>query len=298
VWGTDLSGNRTGAGGVGGLLWVNNVQSGLTAGIQFTAYDGNGNVAGLFAASDGSSTARYEYGPFGEPLRLTGTLAKANPVRWSTKVTDDEGGLVYYGYRYYNPATGRWLSRDPIEERGGANLVAMIGNDPIRRFDVLGAVAGVDDLVIGGAVAGALAIGYATSPQGQKDIKNAGQAIADAARGLGDNVISAAKTLAELIAEGTAEAVKRARKCLKRNKQCLPCLPPVGTIGFRYDVKPDSLPHNGIPAPHSHMNVLVQRSSDSPIKPCECYWFEVLKDPLPGIIPPPVTPPMGGGLAP
>jgi RHS repeat-associated protein len=138
VWGTDLSGNRTGAGGVGGLLWVNNVQSGLTAGIQFAAYDGNGNVAGLFAASDGSNTARYEYGPFGEPLRLTGSLAKANPVRWSTKVTDDEGGLVYYGYRYYNPTTGRWPSRDPFAENGGLNLYGFTRNNPINYVDTDG----------------------------------------------------------------------------------------------------------------------------------------------------------------
>ena len=149
VWGTDLSGSRTGAGGVGGLLWVNNAQSGLPMGIQFAAYDGNGNVDGLFAASDGSSTARYEYGPFGEPIRMTGTLAKANPVRWSTKVTDDEGGLVYYGYRYYNPSTGRWPSRDPLGEpgfellrgkqpsvsAGDPNRYLFVKNNPLQNID-------------------------------------------------------------------------------------------------------------------------------------------------------------------
>jgi len=140
VWGTDLSGTQSGAGGVGGLLWLNNAQStgGMPTGIQFVAYDGNGNVAGLFAASDGSNTARYEYGPFGEPLRSTGPLAAANPVRWSTKVTDDESGLVYYGYRYYSPATGKWPNRDPIGEAGGINLYGFVGNNPIGRFDVLG----------------------------------------------------------------------------------------------------------------------------------------------------------------
>jgi len=120
VWGTDLSGSRSGAGGVGGLLWVNNSQTtgGLPTGIQFVAYDGNGNVVGLTSATDGSNTARYEYGPFGEPLRTTGPLAAANPIRWSTKATDDESGLVYYGFRYYSSATGRWPNRDPITELG------------------------------------------------------------------------------------------------------------------------------------------------------------------------------------
>ena len=140
VWGTDLSGGRSGAGGVGGLLWVNNSQTtgGLPTGIQFVAYDGNGNVSGLTSATDGSNTARYEDGPFGEPLRTTGPLAAANPLRWSTKVTDDETGLVYYGFRYYSSVTGRWISRDPIEEDGGVNLFGLVDNASINAIDLNG----------------------------------------------------------------------------------------------------------------------------------------------------------------
>ena len=63
-----------------------------------------------------------DYGPFGELIRATGPMAKVNPFRFSTKYDDDESDLVYYGYRYYNPSTGRWLSRDPIEEDGWSNL--------------------------------------------------------------------------------------------------------------------------------------------------------------------------------
>ena len=44
-------------------------------------------------------------------------MAKANPFRFSTKYQDDEPDL-YYGYRYYNPSTGRWINRDPLDERG------------------------------------------------------------------------------------------------------------------------------------------------------------------------------------
>jgi RHS repeat-associated protein len=143
VWGTDMSGSRGGAGGVGGLLWLNNQQTstnGMPTGIQFVAYDGNGNVAGLFAAADGSNTARYEYGPFGESLRATGALAGANPIRWSSKVTDDETGLVYYGFRYYSSSTGRWMSRDPIGELVGLNVYASLGNSPNDLVDIDGRV--------------------------------------------------------------------------------------------------------------------------------------------------------------
>ncbi|HEY9865125.1 MAG TPA: RHS repeat-associated core domain-containing protein, partial [Candidatus Obscuribacterales bacterium] len=46
--------------------------------------------------------------------------------------------VAYYGYRYYDPATGRWPSRDPIEEQGGINLYGFVGNDGISFSDLLG----------------------------------------------------------------------------------------------------------------------------------------------------------------
>ena len=136
VWGLDLSGSPQGAGGVGGLLKVTDHVGSTTH--HFVACDGNGNVAALFDGSTGAVTARYEYGPFGEALRATGPMARKNPFRFSTKYTDEESGLLYYGYRFYNPTTGRWLSRDPIAESGGANLFAFVGNQPIQRVDLNG----------------------------------------------------------------------------------------------------------------------------------------------------------------
>jgi hypothetical protein len=46
--------------------------------------------------------------------------------------------VAYYGYRYYDPQTGRWPSRDPIEEEGGVNLYGFVGNIPINHVDFLG----------------------------------------------------------------------------------------------------------------------------------------------------------------
>ncbi|MBU6414616.1 MAG: RHS repeat-associated core domain-containing protein [Planctomycetes bacterium] len=86
----------------------------------------------------GRARAKYEYGPFGETLTSEGDLAADNPIRWSTKYTDGESGLVYYGYRYYNAGTGRWLSRDPIGERGGLGLLTYVGNRPPYSTDSLG----------------------------------------------------------------------------------------------------------------------------------------------------------------
>jgi RHS repeat-associated protein len=136
VWGLDLDGSMQGAGGVGGLLKISNLQSPI--GDHFPAYDGNGNLTALFDALDGSVVANYEYGPFGELIRANGPMAKLNPFRFSSKYTDDESDLLYYGYRYLSSATGRWLSRDPITESGGVNLSGFVDNAPIGIVDSFG----------------------------------------------------------------------------------------------------------------------------------------------------------------
>jgi|GEM_PF-6109004 len=56
----------------------------------------------------------------------------------STKYFDDETELAYYGYRYYSPELGRWMSRDSIAEQGGINLYAFLLNDPANDVDRYG----------------------------------------------------------------------------------------------------------------------------------------------------------------
>lgn len=86
------------------------------------------------------STALYEYGPFAEPIRVTGIMGTPNPLRWSTKLADNDSGLVYYGYRYYNLTTGRWIGRDPLAEKGGFNLYNFVDGNPINKVDMDGRV--------------------------------------------------------------------------------------------------------------------------------------------------------------
>ncbi len=56
------------------------------------------------------------------------------------KYCDDETDLVYYGYRYYNPSGGRWLTRDPLQEDGGDNLYVINENDTVNDIDYLGQI--------------------------------------------------------------------------------------------------------------------------------------------------------------
>jgi RHS repeat-associated protein len=62
-------------------------------------------------------------------------------LRNPPKATKSHGLRVVvadYGYRYYDPITGRWPSRDPIDEEGGINLYGFVGNDGVNRWDILG----------------------------------------------------------------------------------------------------------------------------------------------------------------
>jgi RHS repeat-associated protein len=128
----DISGTMQGAGGVGGLLAVN--QDG---GVFYPAFDGNGNVTEYINAI-GGVVAHYEYDAFGNTVSFSGTKAADFAYRFSTKPLDLTTGWLYYGYRFYDPLTGRWPSKDPIGESGGVNLYGFLRNDPSSWIDRLG----------------------------------------------------------------------------------------------------------------------------------------------------------------
>ena len=137
TWGTDISGSLQGVGGVGGLLLITDHSA---PGTFYYHYDGNGNVTQV-TTNTGSTAASYRYDAFGNTLQATGTYAAQNKYRFSTKPIDVEittAPLYYYGYRYYDPQTGRWPSRDPIGESGGINIYTYVSNRTIDRWDFLG----------------------------------------------------------------------------------------------------------------------------------------------------------------
>jgi len=94
--------------------------------------------------TSGSVVERYAFTAFG--LR---TIMEADwTVRTSSayavgfafhgQFLDTETGYYDYGYRYYSPNLGRWLSRDPIAEQGGVNLYGFTRNSAINANDWLG----------------------------------------------------------------------------------------------------------------------------------------------------------------
>ncbi|WP_309387622.1 RHS repeat-associated core domain-containing protein [Cerasicoccus frondis] len=131
-WGLDLSNTLQGAGGVGGLLMAN-----LNGNDYYYTYDANGNVGQLLNTT-GMLSAEYEYGPFGESVKSSGSAVAFNPYNFSTKYADTQTQLLYYGYRFYDMNIGAWLSKDPLGEEGGWNLYGFVNNDPIGNHDFLG----------------------------------------------------------------------------------------------------------------------------------------------------------------
>ena len=102
-------------------------------------FDGNGNIT-QYLNQEGELTASFEYNTFGDVAtkNVKDKEIKKIAYRFSTKPIEPESGWYYYGYRYYDPGVGRWLSRDPIEERGGVNLFRFAANDAVGSWDVLG----------------------------------------------------------------------------------------------------------------------------------------------------------------
>ncbi len=122
--------------------WARTAHSGGSGGTYTHAFyhaDRGGNTTYLLQANQ-TLGASYYYDPYGRELSSSGPLAAANTLGFSSKERLTASGLYYYGYRFYDPVTQRWLNRDPIEELGGLNLYAAFANGPINKIDGYGDV--------------------------------------------------------------------------------------------------------------------------------------------------------------
>ncbi len=69
--------------------------------------------------------------------RVTKASGLSTAIRFPGQYADEETGLHYNRYRYYDPEAGRYISPDPINLAGGVNLYAY-GPNPIGWFDPMG----------------------------------------------------------------------------------------------------------------------------------------------------------------
>lgn len=82
------------------------------------------------------SCGQPKYSSFGKASIEVETVE--NNLRFPGQYYDLETGLYYNLHRNYDPATGRYLTPDPIGLEGGVNLYAYVLNNPIMREDPFG----------------------------------------------------------------------------------------------------------------------------------------------------------------
>ncbi|MEZ5402400.1 MAG: RHS repeat-associated core domain-containing protein [Bryobacteraceae bacterium] len=76
-----------------------------------------------------------------DPVRAAAPLTPSgfgNVYRFTGRRFDDATGLYYYRNRYYEPASGRFINRDPLGYPDSMNACAYVRNNPVNRFDPLG----------------------------------------------------------------------------------------------------------------------------------------------------------------
>jgi RHS repeat-associated protein len=107
-------------------------------------YDLQGNIACLLDHNRRRVVESYRYSAYGEEEilndrgRTVSDSSVGNPWRFKGKRVDKEVGLIYFGYRYYDPQIGRWISPDPMGTIDGPNMYAFVRNNPIKYVDYFG----------------------------------------------------------------------------------------------------------------------------------------------------------------
>ena len=88
-------------------------------------------------STEGATEWRGEYDEWGHQLNEENPHHLFQPYRLPGQQYDDESGLCYNRYRYYEPLQGRYITQDPIGLNGGWNLYKYPLN-PINYADPLG----------------------------------------------------------------------------------------------------------------------------------------------------------------
>ncbi len=107
--------------------------------VYYLTYDQVGSLRAVADAS-GDIVKQIDYDSFGYVLNDTNPGFEV-PFGFAGGLCDRDTGLVRFGYRDYDPDTGRWTAKDPIGFAGGdSDLYGYCLNDPINLIDPYGLV--------------------------------------------------------------------------------------------------------------------------------------------------------------
>jgi RHS repeat-associated protein len=97
--------------------------------------------------STGAIRARYDYDAYGRRTKASGDIEA--DFAFTGHYYHTVSGMYLTLFRAYDAETGRWISRDPIEEGGGLNLYNYVQNNPINAVDPLGLISSSLDGLVG-----------------------------------------------------------------------------------------------------------------------------------------------------
>jgi RHS repeat-associated protein len=107
----------------------------------YLTYDQVGSLKAV-ADSAGNVVKYIEYDSFGNIINDTNT-AFDMPFGFAGGLHDRDTGFVRFGYRDFDPDTGRWTAKDPILFAGGdTDLYGYVLNDPVNKIDPVGLAGG------------------------------------------------------------------------------------------------------------------------------------------------------------
>jgi len=117
---------------------------GSTASSTYYTVKDHQNSVLAFTDASGTLVESYAYDAWGNVTVYDSSNSEletsqlGNRYLFQGREYDSSTGLYYFRARWYNPETGRWLSKDPIGISGGLNLYVFCGNSPVNFTDPLG----------------------------------------------------------------------------------------------------------------------------------------------------------------
>ena len=141
VHGPDLNEAYGGAQGTGGIEAVVDPIGGTTTGVMSDAF-GHTVATGSSTTANWNAVRSLGYGvqPGTTAQILDGSHDISTALAWRGKVIDPTG-FYYLGSRYYDPASGTFLSADPLGHAASMDLYSYCNGDPVNNFDPDGRIA-------------------------------------------------------------------------------------------------------------------------------------------------------------
>jgi RHS repeat-associated protein len=95
-----------------------------------------GSVRLVINTASGVVAQRMDYDEWGNVA--VDTAPGFQPFGYAGGLYDRDTGLVRFGVRDYDPATGRWTAKEPLRFKGSINFFTYAANDPINHIDPSG----------------------------------------------------------------------------------------------------------------------------------------------------------------